>query len=84
MSHPLFGGNLGTFSMVEALVVINSLLTSISMHKGWRINFKLNLTFFHNTGRGKQKMIPCGLVWGYRRIPAPILGRSEGQRLLNE
>lgn len=80
MSHPFFGGNLGKFSMVEASVVINSLLTSISMHKGWRINFILNLTFPHNTGRWKRKMIHCDLVWGYRRIPVLILGRERRGR----
>lgn len=84
MNHPLFGGNLGKFSMVEASVMINSLLTSISMHKSRGINFKLNLTFFYNTGRWKQKMTHCILVWGYRRIPVLLRKEWERQKLLDE
>lgn len=44
LSHPLFGGNVPEASMAEASMVINSFLTSISGHKGGRINFKSSLT----------------------------------------
>lgn len=85
MSHSLFGGNVGKFSMVEISGMINSLLTSALMHKDRSINFKLNITFFpqHWQVKAENELLWCSL--GLQKNPCTLLREgAKRQMLLNE